>query len=97
MARFRAPPAGTQSADLYERIAELEKERTKWIMRCEEANNALFQKVEVIEGLEKFHKAVRNAYYAPPMEAAPITDHDHRQVSRGVCAALIALEGGKQK
>ena len=45
-----------------------------------------------VERLEKFHKAVRNAYYAPPMEAAPMTDHDHRQVSRGVCAALTALE-----
>ena len=75
MARFRAPPAGTQSADLYERIAELEAE---------------------VARLDNFHKAVRNAYYAPPMEAAPATDHDYKMVSRAVCQALAALEGGKQ-
>ena len=51
---------------------------------------------ERIAELEKFHKAVRNAYYAPPMEAAPATDHDHRMVSRAVCQALAALEEGKQ-
>ena len=89
MARFRAPPAGTVNEDLYERIAELDERlrvQDQWRRELESE----------VARLEKFHKAVRNAYYAPPMEAAPITDHDHRQVSRGVCAALIALEGGKQ-
>ena len=63
------------------------------VVRLAAERDAALERVKV---LEKFHKAVRHAYYAPPMEAAPITDHDHRQVSRGVCAALIALEGGKQ-
>lgn len=47
---------------------------------------------EQLTSMREFHRKVRDAYYAPPMEAAPMTARDHEQVSKAVCLALAAQE-----